>query len=197
MIFADALSSIGSIGSAVAAVAALVTIFFASRTVAETRAGRREAVDAHAEEMGQQAALLRATQAAHEHEMAERERALQRELWLQRLTQLGALQGLLAQVADAAGEEIPGRVHDGQPASVGIRATRLTSATMRAQAALVILEPLGGPSLPNVRRLTDKGREAGALLHEIQTEATRAIAATQALADNDASFNEPVGNEPP
>jgi hypothetical protein len=45
--------------------------------------------------MTREVQVLEATRTAHEQEMAERERALARQLWLQRLTQLGKLQDLL------------------------------------------------------------------------------------------------------
>jgi benzoyl-CoA reductase/2-hydroxyglutaryl-CoA dehydratase subunit BcrC/BadD/HgdB len=66
---------------------------------------------------------------------------------------------------------------------------------MRTQAALAILERLGGPTLRDITKLTDKGREAGASLYEIQAEATRAIAATQHLAERDLSFRAPAAGD--
>lgn len=85
------------IASGVAAVAALLTVYYARATVSEARKSRQETSLAHTEEMSQEAQLLEATTTAHEQEMAERADALARELWLQRLTQLGKVQELLGE----------------------------------------------------------------------------------------------------
>ena len=88
MVIANAWTVVSSVSALVAAAAALATIWFARRTVIESRAARREAHEAHTEEMGQQSALLAATTTAHEREMTERERALASQLVLQRLVQM-------------------------------------------------------------------------------------------------------------
>src|SRR5437879_4714344 len=86
---ANAWTVVGSVSAVVAAAAALVAVWFARRTVLEARAGRREAHDAHAEEIREQTRLLEATTLAHEQEMAAREHASASEIVFQRLVQTG------------------------------------------------------------------------------------------------------------
>jgi hypothetical protein len=74
--------------------------------------------------------LLEATITAHEQEMAERADALARELWLQRLTQLGKVQELLGEAVEAAHSEIRKR-ELGSPAIMRIGSTLLSSALLR------------------------------------------------------------------
>jgi hypothetical protein len=140
--------------------------------------------------MNRAAQLLQATITAHEREMAERAEALARELWLQRLTQLGKVQELLGDAVEAARSEI-GRREVGSPMIAGIGSTLLSSALLRVDAAVVILTRLGGPALPDIRQMAEKGRDAGASLYEVEAEAVRAIAATRFLAETDDMFRRP------
>jgi hypothetical protein len=182
------------IAPGVAAVAALLTVYYARATVSEARKSRREASSAHTEEMSREAQLLEATTAAHEQEMVARADALARELWLQRLTQLGKVQELLGEAVEAAHSEI-GKRQLGSPAIVGIGSTQLSSALLRVEAALVILARLGGPVLPEVRNMAEKGRNAGASRHEVEADAVRAIAATRFLAETDERFGMPADED--
>jgi hypothetical protein len=178
------------IASGIAAVAALLTVYYARATVSEARRSRNEASSAHTDEMNRAAQLLQATITAHEREMAERAEALARELWLQRLTQLGKVQELLGDAVEAARSEI-GRREAGSPMIASIGSTLLSSALLRVEAAVVILTRLGGPALPDIRQMTEKGRDAGASLYEVEAEAVRAIAATRFLAETDDKFRRP------
>jgi hypothetical protein len=103
MILADAWSAVGGIAAVVAAGAALITIWYARATVGEARAARREASDAHTEEMAEQRSALQASTAAHQEQMRERERALATEIKLQRIVQLERVAEVLTDLADTAG----------------------------------------------------------------------------------------------
>jgi len=180
---------IGDIASGIAALAALVTVYYARATVLQARDARREASAAHNEEMAREAQLLEATRAAHAQEMAERERALERELWLQRLAQLAKLQDLLWEAADVGRLEIstpPERI-EGQ---VGTW-TRLTGVLVRVEAALVSLEALGGPLLPEIRRMAIDCRQIGVHPGKVVSETMSALQITLHLAESDPTFKAP------
>src|SRR5207253_1483662 len=72
----------------IAAIAALVTISYARATVSEARAGRREAREGGAALFAEQRAAIDEAARPHRDEMAQRARALQSELALQRAIQL-------------------------------------------------------------------------------------------------------------
>jgi hypothetical protein len=120
--------------------------------------------------------------------------ALACELWLRRLTQLGKVQELLGEAVEAARSEI-GKRELSSPAIVGVGSTQLSSALLRVEAALVILSRLGGPELPEIRNMAEKGRDAGASLHEVESNAVRAIAATRFLAETDDCFARPADED--
>jgi len=164
---------VADIFSGIAAVAALVTIWFARQTVSEARK------------------LLAATVSAHQQEMAERQRAYDRELWLQRLTQLGNVQDLLGEVLDSTHAELHGRGFRA-PTNIGLSATQLASAVLNAEAAIVILGRLGGPVLAEVLSLLGKGRIASTSLQEFVADVTRSLAAVRALVETEQSLGPPA-----
>jgi hypothetical protein len=180
---------IGDIASGIAALAALVTIYYARATVLQAREARREASAAHSEEMDREAQLLEETQAAYEQEMAARKLALQRELWLQRLAQLGKLQDLLWEAADIARSEIsnpPERI-EGQPGTW----TRLTGVLLRVEAGLVSLELLEGPSLPKIKQMAGECQQMHTPAARVVSETMSALQITLHLAESDAAFKAP------
>lgn len=182
--------ALSDLSSAVAALAALITVYYARATVLVARKARNEASAAHGEEMDREAQLLEITRAAHEQEMAERARALDRELWLQRLTQLGKLQDLLWEAADIARTEIsnpPPRIA-GQPGSW----TRLTGVLLRVEGAVVILELLDGPPLSEIKQMAGNCRQIGVHPGQVVSETMGALERTLHLSENDAKFTAPV-----
>lgn len=121
--------------------------------------------------------------------MADRERALERELWLQRLTQLGKVQDLLWEAADIGRSEIgspPERI-EGQPGTW----TRLTGVLLRIEAALVSLELLGGPALPEVRQMAANCRKPRIHPGQVVSETMSALDRTVHLSENDVGFRSP------
>jgi hypothetical protein len=189
MIMADAWTTVGTIASVVAAGAALVTVRFARGTVIESRAGRREAHLAHAEETRQQAQLLEATITAQEREMEERQRAWASELVLQRLIQLGRVIELLGETADIARLEIaspPEKVR-GQ---IGTW-TRITGALARVEAAVSTFERLGGPPLSDVREMSIRCRRMDTPPERVVGEAMAMLAEAQHIAATDMSLELP------
>lgn len=175
--------------SGIAALAALVTVFYARETVRESRRSRQEASAAHGEEMSREEQLLEATRTAHEQEMAERKRALERDLWVQRLTQLGKVQDLVKETADIARDEIadpPPKIDGG----IGTW-TRLTGALLRVEAALVILERLGGPTLPEMKRKVKEGRRMNTHPSQIVGDMMDILGRLLDLSVEDESFKEP------
>jgi hypothetical protein len=178
------------ISSGIAALAALVTIYYASKTVAEGRKARAEASAAHGEQMAQEERLLAAHAEAQKQEMVERERTFQRELWLQRLAQLGRLQDLLWEAGDVARMEIsaaPPRI-EGQPGSW----TRLTGVLLRVEAALVSLELLDGPELSKIRQMAGNCRNIGVHPGQVVSETMSALSETLRLSENDPRFRPPA-----
>jgi hypothetical protein len=156
---ADVLSTVGSIGSAVAAIAALVTVRFARQTVTEAKGGRKEARDAHAEEMRQQTQLLQATEAAHEREMEERERAFAYERVLQRLTEVGRIADLLTELANVTLVESGTIERQSMPAGTVAPLTHTAVVGQRLEVAVAALQSLGG----------GPGRELGEALEKAET----------------------------
>lgn len=184
---------IGDIASGIAALAALVTVYYARATVLQAHQARREATAAHSEEMAREAQLLEATKDAHEQEMAARKHALDRELWLQRLTQLGKLQNLLWEAADIARSEISNRPERiaGQPGAW----TRLTGVFVRVEAAVVSLEVLEGPSLPKIRQMAVDCRQIGRHPGQVVSETLSALESTLHLVENDPKFRAPGADD--
>ncbi len=158
MILADAWSAVGGIAAVVAAGAALITIWYARATVGEARAARREASDAHTEEVAEQRSALQASTAAHQEQMRERERALATEIKLQRIVQLERVAEVLTDLADTARAEAiqpPGRPVTDQS---GQRMTRIPAVLARLRVAVALLDALGAPRLIAAGKL---GRQAG------------------------------------
>jgi hypothetical protein len=191
MIFADTLGPVGSVGSAVAVVAALATVFLAYRTVSEAKAARREARQAHIQDIGEQSRLFEATRAAHEAELKGREKALRAELVLQRLAQVGTIQELLGEVADIARIEIahPPPPMEGFPGTW----TRVSGALARLEAAIAICERLGGgPALTGVlaeaRNMSNDCRMQGTPPQRVVGEAMSAIEGMTFVTETDESL---------
>lgn len=176
---------ISSIFSGIAALATVVAVYFAHETVQETRRNRGQEATAHREAMESEEQLLAAMRTAHEQEMEERLRAVERELLLQRLTQLGRVQELLGNVIETTGATIALRKEAGRPTTVGMGDTRVSSALLRAELGLAILAQLGGPALPEFMEAAERGRMVGTPLHDIETEAARALNAVRSLAQSD------------
>ncbi len=189
MLIADVPNTVGGAASVVAAVAALVTIIYARATVVQARAARREANQAHTEETHQQAQLLEATRVAHDQEMAERERALASELFLQRLVQLGRITDVLGEVADVARiEQVqPPPLIEGTP----FRLTRTTGMLARLEAAVVIFESLGGPPLAKAEQLSKEGRRANTPPMRIVGDAMAALDEITFIAKDEARLRTP------
>ena len=127
--------------------------------MSEPRKARTESSAAHAEETGQQAKLLdEATTAVHQQEAQERERVLASDLLLQRLIQLGRITDVLRELADIACTQMV----DEPPLMTGTpsRLTRTTGMLARLEAATVIFESLGGPTLSKAESLAKEGRRA-------------------------------------
>jgi hypothetical protein len=181
--------SLADIASGIASLAALVTVYYARATVGEARAARSESAQAHGEEMDREAQLLQATTTAHEQEMGERRHALERELWLERLRQLGKLQDLLWEAADVGRHEIeaPPQQIAGQPGSW----TRLTGVLLRLEAAVVSLELIDGPDLAKVRQMAIECRQIRTPPGKVVSETMSALQVTLHLAENDPKFRPP------
>jgi hypothetical protein len=144
---ADPWSVVAAIATVVAAIAALVTIGFAWATVRQARDARKEASDAHTEEMAEQHRALQASTAAHQEQMRERQRALATEIKLQQVVQLERVAEVLTDLADTARAEAiqpPGRPLTDQ---AGQRLTGIPTVLARLGAAVALLDALGGPHL--------------------------------------------------
>jgi hypothetical protein len=153
MILADAWSAVGGIAAVAAAVAALITIWYARATVGEARTARREASDAHTEEMAEQRRALEASTAAHQEQMQERQRALATEIKLQQVVQLERVAEVLTGLADTARAEA---IHpSGRPVTdqTGRRLTGIPAILARLAAAVALLDALGGPHLVTASQL--------------------------------------------
>lgn len=183
-----------TIASTIAILAALITLYYARATVREGRQARREASEANEEQLRHETRLLAETKAAHAHEVEARERSMERELWQQRLAQLGRVQELLGRAADTARDEIaePPMPIEGQP---GLW-TRLPGVLTQAEAALVTLEQLGGPELSKIRRATVDLRHMRTPPAQVAGETMSALATTIHLAENDPSFRPPRQGRP-
>lgn len=189
MPIADALTTVGGVASVVAAGAALVTIIYARATVVQARMARHEARQAQVEEAQQQAQLLEATRVAHDQEMAERDRALASELTLQRLAQLGRITDLLGESADIARSEQtdPPPLIEGTP----FKLTRTTGVLVRLQAAIAVLEGLGGPPLAKAEQLAREGRRANTPPMRIVGDAMAALDEITFIVKDDGRFRVP------
>lgn len=180
---------IGGLASGIAAVAALAALYYAHATVSEARKSRREASQAHAEAMAHEMQLLEATKTAQEQEMAERQTVLAKEMWLERLRQLGKLQDLLWEAADIGRREI-----DNPPPQIAGQLgtwTRLTGVLLRVEAALVSLEQLGGPVLPDMRQMVMNCRQIGTPPGRVVSEAMSALQVTLHLSETETSLLSP------
>jgi hypothetical protein len=183
---------VANIAAVLAAIAAFVTVYYARATVRETGASRREQSIAHEEEMGREAQLLEATRTAHKQEMAERQHALNSEIWLRRLTQVARLQDLLGRTIEAARERIAVQTRPYvEPDSLD----RLPIVLIQTEGALAVLTQLGGPEPPEaLRRLLKQGRQGGTSLHDIARDAVVALSSVTDLLDTDDSFKSPRSN---
>ncbi len=179
---------VASIFSGIAALATVLAVYFARETVQEARHNRAEEAAAHRQAMAVEGRLLQAVSAAHEQEMQERQHAVERELWVQRLIQLGRVQELLGNVVDTTGMTIALREGAGRSMTVGLGDTRVSSALLRAEIGVAILAQLGGPSLPEFAKAAEHGRMVGTSLHEIGAEAARALNEIRSLAQSDPSL---------
>jgi hypothetical protein len=180
---------IGGLASGIAAVAALAALYYAHATVSEARKSRREASQAHAEAMAREEQLLEATRTAQAQEMAERQEVLAREMWLERIRQLGKLQDLLWEAADIGRHEI-----DNPPPRIAGQSgtwTRLTGVLLRVEAALVSLERLGGPALPEMKQMVMNCRQIGTPRGRVVSEAMSALQVTLRLSETDTSLLSP------
>jgi hypothetical protein len=100
------------------------------------------------------------------------------------------VQDLFKETADIARYEVanpPPKIEGG----IGTW-TRLTGALLRVEAALVILERLEGPSLPEIRQMTSDGRRMNTPPGRIVGEMMSALDRLLHLSEEDASFK-PVG----
>lgn len=173
---------VANISSVIAVLAALAAVYYARQTVGVARRSFDEQVK-----------LLEATTKAHEREMTERRRALQQELWLQRLTQLVTLQDLLGEAAEMAYREIERCKAEGKKADVRPDDTgQLPSAILRVEVGATILGRLGGPSSTQVTKLVAEGKKGGTSLHHIAGTARRALVAVRDLVASDESFKPPT-----
>ncbi len=184
---------LGSISAGIAAVAALVTVYYARATVIEARKARGEASGAHAEELAREGELIDAIRLAHVEEVADRQLALERELWLQRLTEVGKLQDLLWQASDIARHEV-----DNPPPRIAGQTgtwTRLTGVLLRVEAALANLQQLGGPALPEIKQMASNGKQIGIHPGEVVSKTMSALEQTIFVANNDESLQPPGRGE--
>ena len=157
---ADAWTAIGGIGSMLAVAAAVVATYFAKTTVDEARTGREDDRRAHDEVLASQRAQLDAVTAAHREEMAQRAQALDAERQLEVVRRLDRLARALLDLADWARDEAinpPARLSDVSP----IPLTRIPGLLAALRAAAATLLAIGGPDLPNVRRVADQGYHGG------------------------------------
>jgi hypothetical protein len=182
---------VGEAATVVAAGAALVTVLFARATVRQAKDARKEQSEAHKEEMTKHAELLQATTAAHQQEMADRKRAFDAELALQRLAHLGRILELVGEVADLARADI---AEAPPPTGIGRGTwTRVTGALARLEAAIVIYERLGGAALPpEVRQFSIEYRGSGTAPELVVGEAMSVLEKLKHLAETDASLAPPT-----
>ncbi len=139
--------------------------------------------------MSREGQLLEATQTAHRQEMVDRKRALARELWLQRLTQLGRVHELLGETADIARIEI---AHPPAKVAGGLGTwTRVTGALVRVEGALVILEQLEGPALDDIKQKAISLRRMNTPPELVVSEMMGALDQTRHLAQEHECFKPP------
>lgn len=167
MVAADAWTTVGGVASVVAAAAALVTIIYARATVQVAREARQEARRDHAQSLAaereaasaavaEQRAAIEAAAAAHHEEMADRARAFEAEIVLERIVQLERIADVLSELVDVARDE-----HVSPPPQLAppspFRATRLPAMLERVRTGMSILAALGAPELPALTRLVNEG----------------------------------------
>jgi hypothetical protein len=196
MILADVIGTVGGLGSVVAAGAALVTVLYARSTVVVARAGRRDAHDAHGEEMREHARLFEATKVANEQEIEARERALRAELVLERLSQLGRVEEMLGEIGDIARFEIAQ-----PPPLIGAgpgRWSRVTGALTRLEAAIGICERLGidgtvAAVLSEAKLMSNQRRGVGTPPTLVVSEAMMLLSRLGSAIESDESLLIPSG----
>lgn len=187
--------------------AALGSLYYARKTVLDAREGRREEATAHREEVERSAEAAREAEAArredrdhaekarqeaeaaHAEEMGAREAALERELWLARMAQLGRVVDLLGETADLARAEItnpPAAIHG----AVG-NWSRLPGALGRIAAGLILLEQQGSPDLKEIRQQVDFLRGGGIPPERVVSDLMGVLGKVEWMAENDARFEDP------
>jgi len=180
---------LGDVLTLLAVVAALLAVWYARATVRIARDARKDAATAHAEQMARLAEQLQASTKAHQQEMISRDRQLDRDLWVQRLTRLGRLQDLLGETADIGRAEIeapPPRIH-GQPGTW----TRVTGALLRVEAELSILELLGCELPSDIRKTATDCRRVGVQPGEVVSRTMSALQVVLHAAENNPAFRPP------
>jgi hypothetical protein len=193
MFAADTWTTIGSGASVVAAIAALMAVRYARETVRESRAGRTDARRDHAESLREQRALLDAAHRGHEDEMAEREKALARELALQRIVQLDRVGRALIRLTEVARAEAitpPPALDPVQP----IRLSAIPSVVAQLRMALRLFNRLGGPALNAAERLAEAGPHAGTPATSVLGDAFGALSEVEQIARNDESLEVELGD---
>jgi hypothetical protein len=180
MILADAWGAVGGIAAVVAAGAALITIGFAWATVRQARAARREASNAHAEEMAEQRRTLEASTAAHQEQMRERQQALATEIKLQQLVQLERIAEVLTDLADTARAEA---IHPPATDQRGRPMTPIPAVRRRLGAAVALLDALGGPPVVAAGKLAHQ--PGGTPLETTLSSAIYTLDEIQLLARNE------------
>jgi hypothetical protein len=189
VVIADALSTVGQVASLVAAGAAVVVIYFAKQTVSETEQARSQASAAHVEQMAEARRLLEATAAAHQSEMAARERDFAAERVVQRLTHLRVITDVLRELTDIARDEQtnpPLRTEINQPLS------RIPSRLAQLGTALSIYQRLGGPEMKQAAELARAGYNLGTPLMEVLGKAQGALSEAVAQADAHVALEPPA-----
>ena len=159
MVLANALDTVRQIATLIAAQAALEAIYFAKQTVPKAKKTRKEATEAHAEEMGEERKLLEATTAAHEAEMSARYRGLVTEVVIQRLIQLGNVLRELTDIARDEQTHAPPRTEIHQPLS------RVPSRKLQLGVALASYERLGGSRMREASEVAELRYNAGTPAH--------------------------------
>ena len=182
MLLADTWGAVAVAAAVLAAGAALVTVLYARGTVIQAREAREDARRVHLDEMQEAAAAREAAAAQHRLEIEERRRALDAELRLARLHELGRVAGLLTGLRVIVEHEI----EHGIVIGLGSR-TRIPNALAELAAAVEILRALGGPTLQEAGMLgatRSGGQDANVYVGSI----TAALDEVEALARNDVSL---------
>jgi hypothetical protein len=119
--------------------------------------------------------------------MVERQEILAREMWFERLRQLGKLQDLLWEAADIARYEV-----DNPPPQIAGQTgtwTRLTGVLLRVEAAIINLEQIGGPALADMRQMTINCRQMNIHPGRVVSETMSALQITLHLMESDPAFS--------